>query len=405
MGHRHGASELADPPLPQAVRRGLAAAVLALTLVALVGVVVLWPTDVPEVIPPEVSGADTRLVHGTVRSSDVAFCEGTDPEAGILCIEVQVELTSGPNAGRMVSYQTSDAPATPIPEAGDKLVLGYVPSAPEGQQYFFADFQRDTPMLVLGLLFAVAVVALGRLQGVRALAALAVTLAVLVGFIIPALLDGRSPTAVAVVGSLAVLLIALYLSHGLNVRTSVAVIGTAASLGLIALLAAVFTGVTHLTGLASEEAVYLRLGADTVSLTGLLLAGIVIGALGVLDDVTVTQTSAVWELHAANPDADRRRLFTSALQIGRDHIASTVNTLVLAYAGASLPLLLLFQQSGRSLRELLTSEVVAVEVIRTLVGSIGLVAAVPLTTVLAVSVVTAGRPADPFADAHDDPVS
>jgi uncharacterized membrane protein len=397
-GHGHGdASAAGDPPVPKRVALGLAIAVGAVVLVTIVGLVILWPRDVPEIIPPEISGAESSLVKGTVRSSDVAFCAGTDPEAGILCIEIAVELTSGEQAGETITYQASEGPATPVPEPGDRLVLGFTPSAPEGQQYYFSDYQRDTPMLLLALLFAVAVVALGRLQGVRALVALLLTLAVVIVFVLPALLDGRSPTAVAIVGSLAVLLIALYVSHGLRVRTTVAVLGTATSLGLIALLAAIFTSVTNLTGLASEESVFLRLGDQPVSLTGLLLAGIVIGALGVLDDVTVTQTSAVWELHAANPEADARQLFGAALRIGRDHIASTVNTLVLAYAGASLPLLLLFQQSGRSLSEVLTSEVVAIEVVRTLVGSIGLVASVPLTTMLAVAVVTGGRSRDPFA--------
>jgi uncharacterized membrane protein len=397
MGHAHGPLE--DPPLPARVRRVLVALVAAIAVVVAVGLVVLWPRDVPEVIPPELSGASSQLVRGTVVGSEPAFCAGTDPAAGILCVETRIELTSGAEKGTTVSYQASESPTTPIPEPGDKLVLGYEPSAPAGAQYYFADFQRDTPMLVLALLFAGAVVVLGRLQGVRALVALALSLILLTAFVLPAILDGRSPTAVAVVGAMAVLLVALYLSHGPSARTTVAVLGTAASLGLILLLASIFTAATDLTGLVSEEASLLQLGDQDFSLTGLLLAGTIIGALGVLDDVTVTQTSAVWELHAANPDVERRQLFDSAIRIGRDHIASTVNTLVLAYAGASLPLLLLFEQSGRSLRDVLTGEVMAVEVVRTLVGSVGLVASVPLTTALAVAVVTAGRPRDPFAPA------
>jgi uncharacterized membrane protein len=153
---------------------------------------------------------------------------------------------------------------------------------------------------------------------------------------------------------------------------------------------------THLTGLASEEAAFVRAANTDLNIRGLLLGGFIIGALGVLDDMTVTQVSAVWELHAANPTQGRRQLFRSATRIGRDHIASTVNTLVLAYAGASLPLLILFTQSNQALGVVLSSEVVAVEVVRTLVGSIGLVASVPITTALAATVVTSVRRPDPL---------
>jgi uncharacterized membrane protein len=198
---------------------------------------------------------------------------------------------------------------------------------------------------------------------------------------------------VALVGASAALLVNLYLAHGFNVRTTTAVLGTLASLALIGVLAAGFVALTHLTGLADEEASYLQALSSQIDLRGLLLGGIIIGSLGVLDDVTVTQASAVWELHEANPTYGPRPLYSSALRIGRDHIASVVNTLVLAYAGASLPLLVLFVEADRGLRDVLTSETVAAELVRTLVGSVGLVAAVPLTTALAALV--AGRDRTP----------
>jgi hypothetical protein len=177
--------------------------------------------------------------------------------------------------------------------------------------------------------------------------------------------------------------VALYLAHGVNVRTTTAVLGTMGALLLTGLLAWGFVETTRLTGMASEEAGFLQAAVAQVSLRGLLLGGIVIGSLGVLDDVTVTQASAVWELHQANPAYGFRRLFSAGLRIGRDHIASTVNTLVLAYAGASMPLLVLFTLSNRNLGDVLTGELVAQEIVRTLVGSIGLVASVPITTLLA----------------------
>ena len=267
-------------------------------------------------------------------------------------------------------------------------MLGYEPGAEAGTEYFYADQQRDRPLLGLTVLFAIAVIGFGRLKGVRALLGLAVSLGVLVVFVLPALLDGRSPLGVAVVGASAVMFVALYLAHGLNVRTTIAVLGTLASLLLTGVLAAAFIGASRFTGLVSDEATFLNAVAGQVNLRGLLLAGVIIGSLGVLDDVTVTQASAVWELHLANPAYRARDLYRAATRIGRDHIASTVNTLVLAYAGASLPLLVLFTLADRSLGEVVTGEVIAQEVVRTLVGSIGLVASVPLTTGLAAFVVS-----------------
>jgi uncharacterized membrane protein len=188
---------------------------------------------------------------------------------------------------------------------------------------------------------------------------------------------------VALVGASVIMFVALYITHGFTVRTSVAVLGTLSSLLLTGLLAAMFTGWAVITGLASEEANFLGSTQAQLDLRGLFLAGVVIGALGVLDDVTVTQTAAVWELRAANREYGVGQLYRAGVRIGRDHIASTVNTLVLAYAGASLPLLILFSVSGRGLADTLTSEIIAQEVIRALVGSIGLVASVPVTTMAA----------------------
>ena len=344
-------------------------------------------------------GVPATLVDGTVVAATPTPCAGTpDLSGGLDCYTLTVRLTSGPEDGREIQIEWS-AGGSPTVDEGDRIVLGHIddvpPGAPPGSDYYFADFQRRTPMVWLALLFAVAVVALGRLRGLRALVALGLSLLVLVRFVLPAILEGHSPVAVAIVGSAAILVLALYLSHGVNVRTTTAVLGTLVSLAVTGALAVVFVGATSLTGLASEEAGFLQAFASQINLEGLILGGIIIGSLGVLDDVTVTQASAVWELHQANPQLGVRGLYRSALRIGRDHIASTVNTLVLAYAGASLPLLILFSQSQRGLAEVLTGEIVAVEVVRTLVGSIGLVASVPVTTALTALVVTRGYVALP----------
>jgi len=200
--------------------------------------------------------------------------------------------------------------------------------------------------------------------------------------------------AVALVGAMAIMLLSLYLSHGIGRKTTAAVVGTGLALVLTGALTAGFVAATSLTGLASEDALNASFLAGGLSFRGLLLAGIILGGLGVLDDVTMSQASLMFELRRADPTATFGQLVTGALAVGRDHIAATVNTLFLAYAGASLPLLVLFTTSGDSLGTVATSEVVAVEIVRSLCGSIGLIAAVPLTTVLAAALTRRGTEAD-----------
>jgi uncharacterized membrane protein len=202
-------------------------------------------------------------------------------------------------------------------------------------------------------------------------------------FVVPAILDGSEPLAVAIIGSLAVMLVTISLAHGLGPKSLAAMLGTTVSLLLVAVLALVFTEITNLTGLASEEPALLQLEGIEVSFEGLLLAGMVIGALGVLDDVTVSQASTVLALRRANPELGFGELYRRALEVGRDHVSATVNTLVLAYAGASLPVLLIFGSGELGFVDAVNVELVAQEVVATLVGSIGLIAAVPITTALA----------------------
>lgn len=195
------------------------------------------------------------------------------------------------------------------------------------------------------------------------------------------------------IGAAAIAFVALYVAHGFGPMTSVALLGTLGSLAVTVILAKVFVDLAQLSGFASEEASFVNVATTRVDLAGLVLGGIVIGALGAIDDMTVTQPSVVAELREANPDLGGVRLFAAAMRIGRDHVASTVNTLALAYAGASMPLLVLFVLSAQSLGSVVNGEVIATELIRTLVGSIGLVTSVPLTTWLAV-VALGERPRD-----------
>ena len=242
----------------------------------------------------------------------------------------------------------------------------------------------------LAAVFALVIVAVARWRGLLAMVGIVVAFLVLVIFLLPALRDGAPAVPVALVASAVILYVVIYLAHGVSLRTSAALLGTLTSLLLAALLSWAAIGLAHLTGLSEEQNNQVTAYMGNVSITGLLLAGFIIGSLGVLNDVTVTQASTVFELAAVVDQKSRRTIFLGAMRVGRDHIASTVYTLVLAYAGSSLPLLLLFTVANRSLGDVLTSESVAIEIARSAVGGIALALSVPLTTAIATVLATPG---------------
>jgi uncharacterized membrane protein len=364
--------------------RAMLAAVGVVALAVLASAVALWPRG--ELPRPAATGqADsTQLVSATLTKVDRVDCPEADTGLpGSVCIKVTARLAGG----RQVAFDTTD-PTGGMFRAGQRVRLAVAEPPGQPPYYNIQDLERGRPLLVLVTLFVVAVVAFGRWQGIRSLLGLGLSFVVIVGFVVPAILRGRSPILVAVTGAMAIMLVSLYLSHGVGRKTTAAVVGTALALGLTAALAIAFVAAASITGLASEEAQNANFAVGGLSLRGLLLAGIIIGGLGVLDDVTMSQASLVAELHQANPTAGMAALVTGALRVGRDHIAATVNTLFLAYAGAALPLLILFVTGQDSLGTVATTELVAVEVVRALCGSVGLIAAVPLTTVLAALVAT-----------------
>ncbi|MFI6059476.1 YibE/F family protein [Streptomyces sp. NPDC051286] len=408
--HQHGHSHSHGPAAPVSahLRKVIAAVLIPFATAVVVGLVALWPGGAPAHERTGV-GFDRQTQQGKVVSVDKVDCKdvnasqtpvtggattplgdgGAGQEPG-LCERVTVEVTTGHDKGRtFVEIVQPDAPRQLRKDQG--VVVAYAPDAPHDLQYSVTDVNRKFPMALLAGIFALAVVVVGRMRGLMALVALAVSFAVLTLFILPAILQGSNPLLVAVVGASAIMLIALYMCHGLTARTSVAVIGTLISLLLIGLLGSLFIGWASLTGNTDDNTGLIHGLYPHIDMSGLLLAGVIIGSLGVLDDVTVTQTSAVWELHQADPTMGARKLYRAGIRIGRDHIASVVNTLVLAYAGAALPLLLLFSIAQSSVGTVANSELVAEEIVRTLVGSIGLVASVPVTTVLAALVVSADR--------------
>ncbi|GAA0253898.1 YibE/F family protein [Cryptosporangium japonicum] len=362
------------------VWRPVLVVIVPIALLTIVGMVWLWP-----------SGAGTapdrtQYVNATVRTIVHAPCASDDEAARAAgqtdCGAVVVRVTSGPDTNQDVTTDVPSGPGAPALHEGDDVVLLYLPDTPVGETYQIADHQRGGQLWVLGAAFVLAVVAFGRWRGLSALAGLAVTFAVLLLFVVPAILDGEPPLLVAIVGSAAIMLTVLYLTHGVGTSTSVAVIGTLTSLALTGALSWLAVRALHLTGVADEQASYLGVTHD-VNLQGLLLAGILIGSLGVLDDVTVTQAATVGELARANPAYRFTPLYRAANRVGRAHIASVVNTIILAYAGASLPLLILITDSGQSLGRVLTNQLVAQELVRSVVGTLGLISAVPITTALA----------------------
>jgi uncharacterized membrane protein len=268
-------------------------------------------------------------------------------------------------------------------------------------RYGFSDYERQRPLIWLTAVFCLVVVAAGRLRALRALAGLALSLLIVVKFVVPAILDGGDPVGVALTGALAVMFVTIPLAHGLGAKAVAAMLGTAVAIGLTALLASIATDAVHLTGEGSDEAAYLHAIAGDLSLQGLLLAGMIIGALGVLDDLTVSQASTVMALRRASPDLPTRRVIHEALDVGHDHIAATVNTLVLAYAGASLPVLLIFSLGSWSFGEAINTEAVAEQVVAMIVGSIGLIAAVPITTWLAAVIASELPPESLAGSTHE----
>ena len=250
---------------------------------------------------------------------------------------------------------------------------------------YFVDFVRTSPLLWLTVIFAAAIILISRWKGVRALLSMAFSLYVIIDQIIPHILNGDDPLWVSIIGSIVLLSVTLYLTYGWNLKTHASVLSMVLVLLLTGALSAVFVIFTKLNGTGDENVMFLmQMMEKPLNLRGLLLGGMIIGALGVLDDLVTTQSAAVFELHHANPSFKFRDLYNSAMRIGQDHVAATVNTLVLAYAGASLPMLLMFSLGHGNYGYIINFSFIAEEVVRTLVGSLGLIAAVPLTTAIAI---------------------
>lgn len=365
----------------------LGVVVAAVVVAALAGMAVLWPSsdEVPRNANP-ISGEGVSIVEATVTAVEPFDCGsgGVGPD-NLPTVQGDCANIAADTGDEQAELTLDSARFQAGMDVGDEVEL--IRIQPEGQPvtWEFYDFQRATPLLLLGLVFAVVVVAVARWRGLFAILGIGVTLLALMQFVLPALLAGKSALPVAIVGSTLIMTVVLYLAHGISIRTTAALFGTLFGIVATAAMGLATTDWASLTGIGSEDDRTLVATVPTLSMSGVVAATMVIAGLGVLNDVTITQASAVWELRALQPTARARELFTSAMRIGRDHIASSVYTLVFAYAGSAMTVLLLISAYSRPLAEMASTEEIAQEIVRTLVGAIGLVLAVPVTTAIAVA--------------------
>jgi uncharacterized membrane protein len=367
------------PPVPFAGLRRNAVALFG-GLLLLFG---LWL--VPDLTPPSSAPPPVILIHGRIVELLPPSVEPGAPDA-------RVEVVDGPNAGSIIDaflQGPSGQQQVPRYDVGDEVIINISQQGEDADFIAVADRYRVPALAALLGLFVVAVTVVGRWRGVRSLIALALTLAVIIRIVVPLLLAGWNPVLLAVGSATLVTIATLLLTEGARPTTIAAAAGTFICLALTAVLAIAFNALAQFTELqGSGDLVYLQtVGRPELDLGGLLLAAVIFGALGILDDVTITQAATVHELFEADPRVSRTELFRRAMNVGRSHISATVNTLVLAYVGASLPLIVLFNAGQQDPMLTVSGEIVAVEVVKALVGSIGIVAAVPATTAIAVFLV------------------
>ncbi len=359
-----------------------------------------------------------------------AGAESEAQQASGECQVASVGLRSGPDAGRMVDVTLRGAYAVAGLQVGDSIELVALPSAPAPElgddageastgdahadeaspgteapeaepetgasnsyeissTYTVSGVVRGLPLAILALVFAAVVIAIGRLRGFLALIALGVAAFVLLAFVLPALVEGKPGLLVALVGSSAIMFVILYFVHGWNMRTTAALVGTLCGILIMAGISLIAVAATRLSGIGDEASGQLSTMASHIDFRGLLTCAIIIAGLGILNDVTITQASSVWELRAAAPDMPRSEIYARAMRIGRDHLASTVYTVFFSYVGAAMGVLILLYLYDRPLFLLLSQEDIAIEVVRTLCGSIGLMLAIPITTWVAARFVPA----------------
>ncbi|KKS52583.1 MAG: hypothetical protein UV82_C0006G0069 [Candidatus Magasanikbacteria bacterium GW2011_GWD2_43_18] len=329
--------------------------------------------------------ASPEIVQPTYYRGNIldVFEEIPRNEFGMFQQTVHVEMLSGPDIGKeiSVSYETNPAQAENKKlKKGDTVILGIFPDG-DTTSYYITDIYRLHALFWLIGFFILVAVLIARRLAAQAVLGLALSFGVIGWFILPRLLAGDSPVLISLLGAAAIMSVSIYLAHGIRTRTTIAFLCSIVTAAVGIFLASIFVRMTALFGMGSEEAFYLQFSVDTaINLRGLLLGGIIIGMLGVLDDVTTTQAATVEEIHLANPSLSTKELYRRGASVGKEHITSLINTLILAYTGAALPLLLLFRIYDTPAWVTLNSEIVMEELVRMIAGSMALMLAVPITT-------------------------
>lgn len=369
--HSHSGRLNLEPKDRRRVQIILSAIVVPIAVATLIGLLLLWPRGETPVGSVQLTDTGVEMAIGEVSSI------GETDELGQTMVTMVLD---GVEVPVHVPFDIIDNGL----DIGDRIEAMFNPTALEtGTPYIFVDFVRDVPLGALLALYVIVVLLVARVKGLAALFGLASSLAVVGAFMLPSLMVGKEPLLVVIVGASAMMFASIYLAHGISIRTTTAVLGTLGGLVITGVLATWSVGANNLTGTLSDDAIALYGQLGYLKMSDILLTGIVLAGLGALNDVTITQVSTVWELHSANPQASRRRIFSQGMVIGRDHIASTVYTLAFAYVGTSLPLLMSAALVDRGFLDLMTVGQIAEEVVRTLVASIGLVLAIPMTTAIA----------------------
>lgn len=402
MSHSHTTPTPTSPEGLARQRRALRLMIITLIPLAvwtLGALIIMWPGNVEDHIAENISTYSVpglSVQSGRITDVGAVNCDGVPgstqaPGAGEqTCGRASVELLDGPEAGVVVDeimLKATDFDAGV--SVGQKVKLFRIPMEGMPAQYQFSEFERGVPLIFFTVFFVVAVALVARWRGIMAILGLVWAFFIMVYFMFPALVSGANPIMVGLVGGAAIMFVVLYAAHGFSTRTTTALLGTLFGLIVAAILGWIATLWAHMTGVSSEDDMILAAAAPDLQMTSVVIVGIILAGLGVLNDVTITQASAVWEL--AGDSQDSKHIFRRAMRIGRDHIASTVYTIAFATAGATLGTFLLLSIYQRPLLEVLQTEMFAQEILRTLIGSIGLVASVPLTTAIGIAVVSASK--------------
>lgn len=403
MGHGHSHGAHAAVEVGTRARNALVAFLAVVGILATAGLIWLWPNSaaLADAVDVQFDAPGVTYEDGTIREVLQGCASQEGSGANLPCQTASVELMAGEDVGQLVDVELQGPQAQAGLRSGDSIEVARIPTE-EGPFFSYSGTNRLPVLLVLGFLFVACVLAVARWKGLFALVGLGFAGFVLLGFMLPALITGKPGMAVALAGSTAIMFVVLYVAHGVSIRTSTALAGTLLGLAVTTLLGTVAVWAARLSGFADEQEYDLAQLVPGLNFQELLMCAIIIGGLGVLNDVTITQSSAVWELRAAAPEMSRTGIFASAMRIGRDHIASTIYTIVFAYAGGALTVLLLLYFSNREILDLFGVEMFASEGVRTLASAIGLVLSVPITTGIAAVTVAPARTPD-VLPRHVDP--